>query len=132
MDKSKRDKLVSSLSDQREPQYAAIRDFFDGNDDQGSIGCNLDPHPGMKVFASTLSGLLKRKDVKAVYAQISELEPGSDSWPFCDKVLVVGSISVADLAAILIPLQPDEFGVAGKTPYISQKHGGPVLFAWWD
>src|SRR5437868_6500025 len=97
MDQAKCQALKDKLSTQPEPQIVLIAEFFDGNDDLGSIGCNLDPHPAVSAFRDVLTGLLRRSDVAAVYAQISELDPGEDSWPFSDTVLVAGSISADEL-----------------------------------
>src|SRR5437762_12173923 len=108
MDEAKCQALKDKLSAQPEPQIVPIAEFFDGNDDLGSIGCNLDQHPGVGTFRDVLTGLLRRSDVQAVYAQISELDPGEDSWPFSDTVLVVGSISTDDLQKAVSSLQPDE------------------------
>jgi hypothetical protein len=88
MDDAKCQALKEQLAAQPEPQIVSVTKFFDGNDDLGSIGCNLDPHPGIDAFRGVLTGLLSRPDVKAVYAQISELDPGDESWPFTDTVLV--------------------------------------------
>ena len=42
---------LGSPSNCRTPtQVVGIDRFFDGNDDLGSIGCNLDPHPGIARF----------------------------------------------------------------------------------
>ncbi len=60
--------LKTELANQAEPQVVPIARFFDGNDDLGSIGCNLDPHPGIDKFREVLTGLLGRADVQAVYA----------------------------------------------------------------
>ena len=111
MDLNKREQLIDELSRQPEPQLVLIERFFDGNDDEGSIGCNLLEHPGMDVFRDVLTGLLKRPDVKAAYAQISELDPGDGCWPFADVVLVVGSIPLGELRAISEVLQPSEVGI---------------------
>ena len=81
MDQSKCNALKAELADQEEPQIIPIERFFDGNDDAGSIGCNLTEHPGMNVFRDVLTGLLRRSDVQAVYAQIAELDAGEDCWP---------------------------------------------------
>jgi prepilin-type processing-associated H-X9-DG protein len=133
MDLNKRNHLIQMLSREREPQIISIREFFDGNDDPGSIGCNLLEHPGIEIFKSILVGLLDREDVEAVYAQIAELDPGPESWPFTDTVLIVGMISTDVLARILQPLEPDEVGLMGDIPEFSaNRHGGSVQVAWWD
>ena len=101
MDHAKCVALKLELSSQPEPQIVPIEAFFDGNDDIASIGCNLLQHPGIQAFRTTLSGLLTRSDVKAVYAQISELDPGENCWPFANAVLVLGSIRPEELQTIV-------------------------------
>lgn len=127
--------LKNELASQPEPRTVPIGRFFEGNDDPGSIGCNLLAHPGMDVFREALTGLLRRPDVQGVYAQIAEVDPGAGSWPFTDTVLVVGAIPVAELRRLLRALQPDEVGTAADlaiSPSVAERHGSPVLAAWWD
>ena len=112
MDQLKRDRLVAELSVKQEPQLVRIEVFFDGNDDLGSIGCNLIRHPGIEAARATFARLSARDDVEAIYAQIAELDPGEDSWPFTDTVLVFGSISPEQLAEEVAALEPDEVGSA--------------------
>ena len=97
MDDARCRALKAELATQSEPQLVPIERFFDGNDDLGSIGCNLIPHPGFARFRQVLTGLLARPDVQAVYAQIAELDPGDESWPFTDTVLVVGTVPTDEL-----------------------------------
>ncbi|MBI3409144.1 MAG: hypothetical protein HY040_12425 [Planctomycetes bacterium] len=135
MDIAKCNALKKELAAQPEPHVVPIARFFDGNDDLGSIGCNLPDHPGIDTFREILTGLLNRPDVEAVYAQISELDPGEDSWPFADTVLVAGMISSNDLAEHLAALQPDEVSAAEKINVpssVRQKHKTPIMYAWWD
>ena len=135
MDEKKRKKLIEELSAQRAPQIVRIEQFFDGNDDPGSIGCNLTDHPGIEIFRSTLIKLSRRGDVEAVYAQIAELDPGEGCWPFTDTIFVAGTITPADLRENLKFLQPDEVGPGehfGIPALILQKHKAPVTAAWWD
>jgi hypothetical protein len=127
--------LKRELAAQPEPPLVPIERFFDGNDDLGSIGCNLMPHPGIDAFRDVLTGLLSRSDVTAVYAQIAELDPGAESWPFTDTIAVVGAIGAVELQRVVAPLQPDEVGKAadlGVSPTIGRTHGAPVLGVWWD
>ena len=135
MDDAKCRALKQKLAGQPEPQVAPIDRFFDGNDDLGSIGCNLEPHPGIDRFRQILTGLLARPDVQVVYAQISELDPGENCWPFADTVLVVGTIPDAELRAAVYELQPSEVGAAGDfgvPPTITEPHSSPVSVIWWD
>ena len=136
MDTVKRNRLVAELSAQPEPQIVPLERFFDGNDDVGSIGCNLLDHPGVAVFRDTFARIARRPDVEAVYAQIAELDPGEGCWPFTDTVLVVGTVSPDVLARELVELEPDEVGPAAAAEVheaIARRHAGaPVLVAWWD
>jgi hypothetical protein len=135
MDDAKCRALKAELAAQPEPQVVPIERFFDGNDDLGSIGCNLIPHPGIDRFRQILTGLLSRPDVEAVYARISELDPGERCWPFADTVLVVGAVSADELRRAVSELQPDEVGVAegfGVPPVIADRHRSPVSVIWWD
>ena len=136
MDTAKCNALKRELGAQPEPQLLARDRFFDGNDDLGSIGCNLAEHPGMDAFRGVLAGLMGRADVNAVYAQINELDPGEESWPFTDTVLVVGLIPRDELARILAPLMPDE--VVGSSDSwslsksLSDAERASTLVVWWD
>jgi hypothetical protein len=136
VDTSKRTRLIEQLAPKPEPQIVSIEAFFDGNDDLGSIGCNLMEHPGMDVFRDTFARIARRPDVTAVYAQIAELDPGEDCWPFADTVFVVGSLSEDELAEALAPLEPDEIRKTEDSdipPDIQKKdHDTHVLAAWWD
>jgi hypothetical protein len=135
MDDIKCKALKAELAAQPEPQIVAAERFFDGNDDAGSIGCNLMERPGVDAFRDAFAALLRRPDVQAVYTQISELDPGDGCWPFTDTVLVAGTISADELRAAVSALQPDEVGDAeqfGISPAIGKKHGSPVLAVWWD
>ena len=135
MDNTKCRSLKAELLAQPEPQIVSIVRFFDGNDDLGSIGCNLLEHPGIDAFREVLTGLLHRPDVKAVYARINELDPGDGCWPFTDTVFIVGTIGLEELRRILTPLEPDEVDAGdafGVPPTLAQDPDAPVLAAWWD
>jgi hypothetical protein len=121
--------------DKEAPPFVSIERFFDGNDDEGSIGCNLLEHPGLDAFRDALVGLLQRADVESVYAQIAEIDPGAGLWPFTDTIFVAGSIAPQELASLLATLQPDEVASAegvSVPPGIRKAHSSPVLYAWWD
>ena len=134
-DATKRDRLIARLSNEPEPQIVEIEAFFDGNDDLGSLGCNLIEPPGIEAFRSALSRIAARPDVKGVYAQIFELDPGEDCWPFTDTILIVGDISSEEAARELASLEPDEvrkgeeFGLPDE---YTKRLGGPIVVAWWD
>ena len=135
MNTAKRNALVDRLSKEEEPLLVSIDEFFDGNDDLGSIGCNLTEHPGIDAFRNIFEALKRRPDVEAIYARISELDPGPESWPFSDTVLVSGKIPPEELMRALAPLEPDEIVPAEEfsvEPPITSRHSSPALLAWWD
>ena len=134
MDAAKCQALKSELSAHKAP-IVPIERYFEGNDDEASIGCNLMEHPGMATFRDVLVGLTKRHDVEAVYAVVSEVDPGEDFWPFTDTILVFGRIKADELKQVLEKLEPDEVGPAaefGIERNILSKHVAPALAAWWD
>jgi len=135
VDEAKCRALKAELIAQPEPIVVPISRFFDGNDDLGSIGCNLDPHPGINIFQKVLTGLIGRTDIQAVYAQISESDPGEGCWPFTDTILVVGNISANLLREEVSDLEPSEVGAAEEvslSPTIAERFGSPVAAIWWD
>lgn len=134
MDAAKCQALKSALSAQKAP-IVDIERYLEGNDDEASIGCNLMEHPGMATFRDVLVGLTRRQDVEAVYAVISEVDPGEDFWPFTDTILVFGRISADELRQVLGKLGPDEVRPAaefGIDRDVLAKHRAPALAAWWD
>jgi hypothetical protein len=135
METTKRARLIASLSQQPAPQLVTIEQFFDGNDDLASIGCNLIDHPGIDTFRGTLLEIAHHPDVEAMYAQIAELDPGDDYWPFTDTVFIVGTAPVAALKQTLAHLQPDSVELAASSAVpglIRQRHNAPVIIVWWD
>lgn len=135
MDNTKCRELKVELATQPEPQLVSAEHFFDGNDDLGSIGCNLPEHPGVEVFRNTFLGLLQRVDVQAVYVQIAELDPGESCWPFADIVLVVGEIPVDELRRVVRELEPDEVSTVEAMGLARPADTPPdvsVLAIWWD
>src|SRR5258707_5147052 len=114
MDDAKCNALKAELAAQPEPQLVPIERFLDGNDDLGSIGCNLLPHPGIGVFREVLVGLLRRPDVQAVYAQITERDPGARCLPFTETGLLLGGISAAGLGQAVGALGAASVGAADE------------------
>jgi len=130
-----RDELIARLISQPAPQIVSIAQFLAGNNDPGSIGCNLLDHPGLNTFRAVFDRLTDRPDVDAVYAQIAELDPGAGSWPFADTVFVVGNIARDHLVTEMTLLQPDEVSLvaAPNVPSPLSHHAQtPVHLVWWD
>jgi hypothetical protein len=110
--------------------------FFDGNDDEGSIGCNLTVHPGPERFYAILRDIRDRADVFAVWVGISEVMD-DNQWPFSDHVYVVTTATASEVAAWARELQPDEPTTewwTGQPPArpIPIPTGATLVTLWWD
>jgi hypothetical protein len=86
--------------------------FFVGNDDLGSIGCNLGPEqPAIGEFYAAFTALSRRLEVQDIWVRIYSVDD-EDQWPYTDTVYVISSLSQAEIVAALAPLKFDEV-VAG-------------------
>src|ERR1700722_13449944 len=72
MDANKRLQLIAKIKQQSLPgvqpalPLITLQDFFDGNDDDSSIGCNLLEYPGLQAFFVILSGIRSQPEVQDV------------------------------------------------------------------
>ena len=109
--------------------------FFDGNDDQASLGCNIDPHPGIARFHEILGQIRRRDDVQDVVVGIFEVDD-DDVWPFSEAVYVLTSARAADVKKWVKELRPDEvtegelFNEVVGMPTIEA--GNRIVQLWWD
>jgi hypothetical protein len=135
LDEAKRKRLLKIIEAQPcwEDGRAVVTvdEFFDGNDELGSIGCNLSDHPGIPEFRRVLKSLEARRDVREVWMSIYDLDSG---WPFCETVFVVGAIPVGELRELVKSLAPSEVGLRDlDEPYSRAKSlAGEVRTLWWD
>ena len=94
MDATKRDSLIEKVRAQCHPDQfsrdeplpvVGLEDFFDGNDDDGSIGCNLleNEHPGPEGFYTVLKAIRSRPEVQDILVEVYEVEDGQ--WPFSES-----------------------------------------------
>jgi len=133
--------LLSRIREQGFPEDGArpvvtLEEFFEGNDDLGSIGCNLTEHPGPQRFYAVLRDVRGRGDVQDVLVAITE-DMGDDEWPFSDSIYVVTSASREQVAQWVAELQPDPLGGEGYFPTApgaapALKPGFRVYTLWWD
>ena len=116
----------------------SLDDFFQGNHDESSIGCNLaDAHPGMEVFYEVLRTVKSRHDVSDVMVEITDLnEDGTDMWPFSDRVYIITSASEGEVDSWVRALHPDEVaeGFPADVPvgFPPIPAGAKVFGVWWD
>lgn len=116
----------------------SLEDFFEGNDDFGSIGCNLleREHPGPAGFFSVLEEIRNRPEVQDVLIEILEADE-DDQWPFSERVYILARASLSDVSQWLEPLFASEVdeGIPWKCPsaaFPALMPGFVVYAAWWD
>jgi hypothetical protein len=114
-----------------------IRDFFTGNTDAASIGCNLfESHPGLAKFHEVFVKVEQKPEVFAVRIFIYEIQPERpDFWPFADRAFVVTKASIPEVKKWFADLLPDDVYEEQSLELIgmpSVPHGYRILTVWWD
>jgi hypothetical protein len=141
MDIARRNQLVEKLKSrtfsigQHPGPTVSREDFFEGNDDLGSIGCNLSEHPGVDRFHRVFKRIRSRGDVQDVMVEVKDLVD-EGSWPFTDTVFVLTSMDQNELKKSVAELHPDEVGEFPEAGTPSDlpplKTGMKVMGVWWD
>ena len=141
MDKEKRTQLIAAIkalgySTGGNRVLVTRSQFFDGNDDPGSIGCNLIPeHPGVAAFDSAFRKIENMDGVAGVYFAITEInETYDDIWLFTDTAWIITRLTPSAFESFLRPLEPDEIGFSNEQfanpPAITE--GYRLVQVWWD
>ena len=116
MDRQKRIALIEcikeiGLPDQSGLPLVSLERFFEGNDDMGSIECNLMEHPGIEFFYDQLKAIRDKENVSNVLVGIYEVEEFDDTmWPFSETVYVTTSEDPEKVFEWFSPLKPDSVG----------------------
>ncbi|MFE0756043.1 hypothetical protein ACFW16_18930 [Inquilinus sp. NPDC058860] len=140
MNRQARQRLIEEISEQQRAgpiEIAVPLDlFFDGNDDRGSIGCNLgDEQPAIAEFYRTLSDLRRRPEVQDILVRICAVDD-DESWPFADTVYVISSLRQSEIESALAGLRFDEVvakWMYGKPPAVAEPRPGFTPYSvWWD
>ena len=135
-DPEKRRRLIELITPQDEACGVPLvtpAEFFDGNDDLGSIGCNLTDHPGLDVFKEVTDKLLALPGVDQVWIQIYDLEEGD--WPFAENILVFGTVAPGDVATLadeIMPSEVQEMQVDWTPSRVPSLAGRRYVNLWWD
>ena len=114
----------------------SVEDFFDGNDDPGSIGANLPRHPGLARFREVLTSIRERREVSELVIAIWEVDSSPDGgWPYAEKVYLATAADDEAVEAWFEPLEPDEIWevqVETLRPRPELEAGHRLLAVWWD
>jgi len=115
----------------------SLEDFFEGNDDFGSIGCNFYPEqPAPAEFYAFFLDIRSKPSVADVRVEVTQHDdPGE--WPFSDTIWIVTSESTQVVAAWLGErFAADEIfaGLHSDRPYepIPIPDGMSAVGVWWD
>ena len=85
----------------------SVEEFFDGNDDIGSIGCNIYPDPpSLQTFYETFTRLKAIDKIENIFVRIADIE--DSDWFYTDTVFVIGDITISELKEMFKDLRPDE------------------------
>lgn len=138
---SRREELLANINRQRmhNPNaplpVVSLEDFFGGNADEGSIGCNLPKHPGLLTFFNVLAAIRERPETEDVLIEIYEAEPDAD-WPFSERVYIITRATQEQVSEWVATLEPTEIGLgyAFGTPALAPRlePDVPVYSVWWD
>ncbi|NFI94854.1 tryptophan synthase subunit alpha [Clostridium botulinum] len=110
--------------------------FFEGNDDIGSIGCNILEHPGTEKFYSILKEIRNKPNVQDVLIEIMEYDEGDDVWPFSERVYILTDAEEDEVMKWVEDLDISEisegyiYGQSKAAPKLSD--GCRVYSLWWD
>ena len=112
-----------------------LAEFFEGNDVDGSIGCNLNPPPTPAEFYRLLKGIVARPDVADVRVQITMFDV--PEWPFSDTVWVITSVSPEEVSEWFEEaVRPDECFVGWQEGVAVEPFNVPTgmrpVACWWD
>ena len=123
----------------RNPKPGAVvslEDFFEGNHDEGSIGCNVIPYPGPARFYDVLKSIRSKENVQEVLIVIHSIED-EEYWPFSESIWILAQASESEVMEWMKPLKPSEiwqgWGKAGKPPAAPEPAEGMTVYGlWWD
>ena len=129
-------KTIGLPEEIQQTPVVSLEDFFEGNDDLGSIGCNLMDHPGVNVFYETFLKIRARDDVSDVLVGIYEVEENiEDMWPFSELVYIITSADESAVSSWVSDLEVDEVqqqNADSLLPVPEVEKGFNVIQLWWD
>lgn len=113
----------------------SVDDFFDGNEDDGSIGANLYPEqPSLKTFYDIFKTMLASDSVENIFIRIVDAE--DTDWFYSDTVYVVGDATLEEVTEMLKELHPTEIysdWMYGKPVNIPNVNTNKNIYSvWWD
>ena len=128
---------AGDINDRNSPRpLLSLEEFFDGNDEIGSIGANLIPTPAPAEMLVALKRIRDRGDVQNVLVEVLQ-QDSLDSWPYSDTVWVITRANAEDVIGWLPgAMRPDETYVGWTDWNTREKYDVPPGYTpiglWWD
>ncbi|MBC7487960.1 MAG: hypothetical protein H7282_14560 [Cytophagaceae bacterium] len=111
-----------------------LKDFFEGNDIQNSIGVNLFDRPSTQDFYNTFKKITEESKGEA-FVRIADVED-PEEWFFSDAIHLVCDMTLEEVEAAMEPLQADiieeawSYGLPGNLD--ASYHDKKVFTIMWD
>jgi len=136
--KDKRTLLLDKINKAGYPEkevFVSVADFFDGNNDIGSIGANIYPDPpSLLQFCETLLAIESNEKTNLILIRIADIE--DSEWFYSDMVFINGHYSMPEIKKLFKSLKSDEIyeGLMydEKPNNIPDKGNGKSYSVWWD
>ncbi len=135
------ERLIAKVEAQGAPTsdhevVVSLEDFFDGNDDPGSIGANLgDKHPSIAEFYRILKDIRSKSEVQDVLVRVCEYDD-PDAWAYTDAAYIISSATTDQIREWVSALIPDEVvdeWMYGKPDAAPEVQAGMTAYSlWWD
>jgi hypothetical protein len=128
---------IGDINDFDRPRpLVTVTEFFDGNDDAGSIGYNLPGSVMPDEFYQLLLSVSARNDVVDVRIEVKDLESG-DGWPSSDSIWIFTTAPLEDVRGWFPErLAPDDWRLTTALDESTEPYeippGTHAINAWYD
>lgn len=135
---NKRALLLEKIKKEGFPEkevFVSIEDFFEGNDDDRSIGVNIYPEPpSLQDFLDKLTEIKKSNKTESLLIRIADID--DTEWFYSDTIYISGNYSLSEIKKMFEQLKPDEIyeGIMySKRSNIPQLNPDSKDYSvWWD
>lgn len=123
------------------PILLSIDEFFDGNNDEGSIAPNLIEKPSVSEYYTTLKKLSENPKVSAAYVKLNEVmiydngKLNDNEWFYSDMIYIIGDLTKEEIKEAIKNLNPDEVEYVDEIineDIIKKYFNKKIVYIWWD